>query len=100
VNLDGNEPADAEEARLGCVVGRRVAVSRNPVVTISKSFSAKPSVSARYCASPCEIAMWTCASELTERSANPNQRPSRNSLKPCFVDSRNGTRATEPASCP
>ena len=36
--------------------------------------------------------MWTCASEPTERSANPNQRPSRNSLKPCFVESRSGTR--------
>ncbi len=44
--------------------------------------------------------MWTCASEPTERSAKPNQRPSRNSLKPCFVESRSGTRATEPASCP
>ncbi len=41
-----------------------------------------------------------CASELTDRSANPNQRPSRNSLNPCFVESRSGTRESEPASWP
>src|ERR671935_162658 len=37
--------------------------------------------------------MWTCARLATVRSASANPRPSRNSLKPCFVLQRSGTRA-------
>ena len=44
--------------------------------------------------------MCTCARLATARSASANARPSRNSLKPCFVDMRIGTRASEPGDLP
>ena len=44
--------------------------------------------------------MWTCARLATARSASANARPSRNSLKPCFVDIRTGTRAIVPGDLP
>ena len=44
--------------------------------------------------------MCTCARLATARSARPKYGASRNSLKPCFVEKRTGTRATVPASRP
>src|SRR5205814_359294 len=46
------------------------------------------------------MAMCTCASAATARSATPKYGDSRNSLKPCFVEKRTGTRAAVPASRP
>ena len=40
--------------------------------------------------------MCTCARLATVRSPSANARPSRNSLKPCFVEKRTGTRASVP----
>ena len=44
--------------------------------------------------------MWTSASAATARSATANARPSRNALKPCFVDTSTGTRASRAAGSP
>ena len=44
--------------------------------------------------------MWTCARLATVRSPSANARPSRNSLKPCFVENRTGTRASRPGHLP
>ena len=100
VALDRDEPPDAEESRRRSRVRRRLTVRSDPVVDDLEVLLVEPLGLGEVLREPCEIAMWTCASEPTERSANPNQRPSRNSLKPCFVESRSGTRVTEPASCP
>ena len=40
--------------------------------------------------------MWRCESAAIERSASAKPRPSRNSLKPCFVLTRTGTRVARP----
>ena len=100
VALDRDQPADAEQARRLVRVRLRLAVGRDPVVDDLEALLAEALGLCEVAREPARDRDVHVREARDGAVAERERRPSRNSLKPCFVEKRTGTRASVPAIWP